>query len=94
MEEFKRTVTRNVLVRICSVSLVFILVKTKEDLAKFMQLPFMPTAKMLGINVAEIEEIKNKFQIFGNAEYIKATENAPAANAAESTPAAEPMTSY
>ena len=35
MEEFKRTVTRNVLVRICSVSLVFILVKTKEDLAKF-----------------------------------------------------------
>ena len=33
MEEFKRTVTRNVLVRICSVSLVFILVKTKEDLA-------------------------------------------------------------
>ena len=35
MEEFKRTVTRNVLVRICSVSLVFIIVKTKEDLAKF-----------------------------------------------------------
>ena len=35
MEEFKRTVTRNVLVRICSVSLVFILVKTKEDLARF-----------------------------------------------------------
>lgn len=35
MEEFKRTVTRNVLVRICSVSLVFILVKTKEDLVKF-----------------------------------------------------------
>lgn len=35
MEEFKRTVTRNVLVRICSVTLVFILVKTKEDLAKF-----------------------------------------------------------
>lgn len=35
MEEFKRTVTRNVLVRICSVSLVFILVKTKEDLATF-----------------------------------------------------------
>lgn len=35
MEEFKRTVTRNVLVRICSVSLVFLLVKTKEDLAKF-----------------------------------------------------------
>lgn len=35
MEEFKRTVTRNVLVRLCSVSLVFILVKTKEDLAMF-----------------------------------------------------------
>lgn len=35
MEEFKRTVTRNVLVRLCSVSLVFILVKTKEDLATF-----------------------------------------------------------
>ncbi len=35
MEEFKRTVVRNVLVRLCSVSLVFILVKTKEDLAKF-----------------------------------------------------------
>ena len=34
MEEFKRTVTRNVLVRICSVSLVFILVKTKEDLIR------------------------------------------------------------
>lgn len=35
MEEFKRTVTRNVLVRLCSVTLVFLLVKTKEDLAKF-----------------------------------------------------------
>ena len=35
IEEFKRTVTRNVLVRICSVTLVFILVKTKEDLARF-----------------------------------------------------------
>ncbi len=35
IEEFKRTVTRNVLVRICSVTLVFIFVKTKEDLAKF-----------------------------------------------------------
>ncbi|MBQ4494032.1 MAG: MBL fold metallo-hydrolase [Elusimicrobiaceae bacterium] len=32
----------------------------KEDLQKFMQLPFMPTAKMLGIKIAEIEEIKNK----------------------------------
>ena len=35
IEEFKRTVTRNVLVRICSVTLVFILVKNREDLAKF-----------------------------------------------------------
>ncbi len=35
IEEFKRTVTRNVLVRICSVSLVFLLVKAREDLAKF-----------------------------------------------------------
>lgn len=35
IEEFKKTVTRNVLVRIVSVSLVFILVKTHEDLAKF-----------------------------------------------------------
>lgn len=35
LEEFKKTVTRNVLVRICSVTLVFVLVKTKEDLAKF-----------------------------------------------------------
>lgn len=35
MEEFKKTVVRNVLVRICSVTLVFLLVKTKEDLAKF-----------------------------------------------------------
>ena len=35
LEEFKKTVTRNVLVRICSVTLVFLLVKTKEDLAKF-----------------------------------------------------------
>lgn len=35
IEEFKKTVTRNVLVRICSVSLVFILVKNSEDLAKF-----------------------------------------------------------
>lgn len=35
LEEFKKTVTRNVLVRICSVTLVFILVKTKEDLGKF-----------------------------------------------------------
>ena len=35
IEEFKRTVTRNVLVRLGSVMLVFIFVKTKEDLAKF-----------------------------------------------------------
>ena len=35
MEEFKKTVIRNVLVRICSVALVFLLVKTREDLAKF-----------------------------------------------------------
>lgn len=35
LEEFKRTVIRNVLVRLCSVSLVFLLVKTREDLAKF-----------------------------------------------------------
>ena len=35
MEEFKKTVTRNVIVRICSVSLVFVFVKTKEDLATF-----------------------------------------------------------
>lgn len=35
IEEFKKTVTRNVLVRICSVTLVFILVKNPEDLAKF-----------------------------------------------------------
>lgn len=32
----------------------------KENLAKFMQLPFMPTAKMLNIEVKEVEEIKNK----------------------------------
>lgn len=35
IEEFKRTVTRNVLVRICSVTLVFMFVKTREDLARF-----------------------------------------------------------
>lgn len=35
IEEFKKTVTRNVIVRIVSVSLVFILVKNSEDLAKF-----------------------------------------------------------
>ncbi len=35
LEEFKKTVIRNVLVRLCSVTLVFLLVKTREDLAKF-----------------------------------------------------------
>ena len=35
MEEFKKTVIRNVLVRICSVVLVFLIVKTREDLTKF-----------------------------------------------------------
>ena len=35
LEEFKRTVIRNVLVRVCSVSLVFIFVKDKDDLALF-----------------------------------------------------------
>lgn len=35
MEEFKRTVTRNVLVRVCSVSAVFLFVKNNEDLALF-----------------------------------------------------------
>ncbi len=35
LEEFKRTVTRNILVRLISVTLVFVLVKTKEDLTKF-----------------------------------------------------------
>ena len=32
----------------------------KENLAKFMQLPFMPTAEMLGMEVFELEKIKNK----------------------------------
>lgn len=32
----------------------------KENLAKFMQLPFMPAAQALGFKVAEFEEIKNK----------------------------------
>lgn len=35
IEEFKKTVLRNVLVRIVSVSLVFIIVKTSEDLWKY-----------------------------------------------------------
>ncbi len=36
IEEFKKTVTRNILVRVISVTLIFILVKTKEDLIKYM----------------------------------------------------------
>lgn len=36
MEEFKKTVTRSVLVRIISVTLIFILVKRPEDLTKYM----------------------------------------------------------
>ncbi len=35
IEEFKKTVTRNVLVRIVSVTLIFTLVKTPEDLIKY-----------------------------------------------------------
>lgn len=35
MEEFKRTVTRNVLVRVCAVTAVFIFVKKPEDLVLF-----------------------------------------------------------
>ena len=35
IEEFKRTVTRNVMVRLTSVTLVFILIKNHDDLAKF-----------------------------------------------------------
>ena len=36
LEEFKKTVTRNVIVRIISVTLVFILVKNQSDLIKYM----------------------------------------------------------
>jgi O-antigen/teichoic acid export membrane protein len=36
IEEFKKTVIRNVLVRIVSVTLVFVLVKTSADLWKYM----------------------------------------------------------
>ena len=36
LEEFKKTVTRNILVRIISVTLIFIIVKTQEDLIKYM----------------------------------------------------------
>ena len=35
IEEFKKTVTRNVLVRLVSVTLIFVLVKTPEDLIKY-----------------------------------------------------------
>lgn len=35
IEEFKKTVIRNVLVRLLSVALVFIIVKTSEDLWKY-----------------------------------------------------------
>ena len=35
LEEFKKTVTRNILVRTISVILIFILVKTKDDLIKY-----------------------------------------------------------
>ena len=36
MEEFKKTVTRNVIVRLTSVCCIFIFVKTSEDLAKYL----------------------------------------------------------
>ena len=36
LEEFKKTVTRNIMVRIISVALIFILVKTKQDLITYM----------------------------------------------------------
>lgn len=49
--------------------------KQKEDLAKFMQLPFMPTAKMLGLRVAELDEIKKdlpfKVETFELAHAVK-----------------------
>lgn len=49
--------------------------KQKEDLAKFMQLPFMPTAKALGIRVAALDEIKNdlpfKVETFELAHAVK-----------------------
>lgn len=35
LEEFKKTVTRNIIVRTVSVALIFILVKTQEDLIKY-----------------------------------------------------------
>lgn len=35
LEEFKKTVIRNIAVRLISVSLIFIIVKTKQDLVKF-----------------------------------------------------------
>lgn len=36
MEEFKKTVTRNVIVRLASVCCIFIFVKTSEDLSKYL----------------------------------------------------------
>lgn len=36
LEDFKKTVTRNVLVRLISVALIFIMVKTQEDLITYM----------------------------------------------------------
>lgn len=36
MEEFKKTVTRNVIVRIISVCCIFLFVKTQEDLSKYL----------------------------------------------------------
>lgn len=36
MEDFKKTVTRNIIVRLASVSLIFILVKNPEDLKKYL----------------------------------------------------------
>ncbi len=36
LEEFKKTVTRNILVRLISVALIFIIVKTETDLVKYM----------------------------------------------------------
>ena len=49
--------------------------KQKEDLAKFMQLPFMPTAKALGIRVATLDEIEKdlpfKVETFELAHAVK-----------------------
>ena len=49
--------------------------KQKEDLTKFMQLPFMPTAKALGIRVAALDEIEKdlpfKVETFELAHAVK-----------------------